>query len=304
MKVGVNLLNFGPGVTPESLSRWATTAEELGYHSIMISDHIAVTPGVAQNYPEPFYDPFATLSWLAGQTKRIKLGTTVIVLPYRSPMQVARVGANLDQLSRGRFIFGVGVGAIQSEFDTLGIPFNRRGAMTNDYLAAIKTLWTSDMAAYEGTFVSFADIAGMKTAQSPHPPIWIGGRSDAAIKRAIRFGDAWHPNRFTLEWLKTEGLAKIEELAKAEGLPVPALCPRIRMNIQDKSYIADDRLPGQGTIEQMRADLAELKALGAEHVLLDWYSGDLEATKDHDAGLRILSTLAEDVIDLPGETLR
>jgi hypothetical protein len=76
------------------------------------------------------------------------------------------------------------------------------------------------------------------------------------------------------------------------------------MNIQDKSYIGDDRLPGQGTIEQMRADLAELKALGAEHVLLDWYSGDLEATKDHDAGLRILSTLAEDVIDLPGETLR
>ncbi len=261
MKVGVNLLNFGPGVTPESLSRWATTAEELGYHSIMISDHIAVTPGVAQNYPEPFYDPFATLSWLAGQTKRIKLGTTVIVLPYRGPMQVARLGANLDQLSGGRFIFGVGVGAIQSEFDTLGIPFNKRGAMTNDYLAAIKTLWTSDMAAYEGTFVSFADVAGMKPAQSPHPPIWIGGRSDAAIRRAIRFGDAWHPNRFTLKWLKTEGLAKIEELAKAEDLPVPALCPRIRMNIQGTPYTGDDRLPGQGTIEQMRSDPSSLEQI-------------------------------------------
>jgi probable F420-dependent oxidoreductase len=304
MQVGVNLLNFGPGVTPASLSRWAETAEELGYHSIMISDHITITPGVAQNYPEPFYDPFTTLSWLAGQTKRIKLGTTVIVLPYRSPMQVARLGANLDQLSGGRFIFGVGVGAIQSEFDTLGIPFNKRGAMTNDYLAAIKTLWTSDMAAYEGTFVSFADVAGMKPAQSPHPPIWIGGRSDAAIRRAIKFGDAWHPNRFTLEWLKSEGIPKVEELAKAEGLPVPALCPRIRMNIQETTYTGDARLPGQGTIEQMRNDLKELEAMGAEHVLLDWYSGDLEATKDHKSGLGILKTLADEVIDLPGEILR
>ena len=304
MQVGVNLLNFGPGVTPESLSRWAITAEELGYHSIMISDHIAITPGVAQNYPEPFYDPFSTLSWLAGQTKRIKLGTTVIVLPYRSPMQVARLGANLDQLSGGRFIFGVGVGAIQSEFDTLGIPFNKRGAMTNDYLTAIKTLWTSDMAAYEGSFVSFADVAGMNPVQSPHPPIWIGGRSDAAIRRAIKFGDAWHPNRFTLDWLKIEGILKVEELAKTEGFPVPALCPRIRMNIQDTSFTGDDRLPGQGTIEQMRDDLKELEALGAEHVLLDWYSGDLEATKDHESGLRILSTLAEDVIDLARQTLR
>ena len=304
MQVGVNLLNFGPGVTPASLSRWAVTAEELGYHSIMISDHIAITPGVAQNYPEPFYDPFTTLSWLAGQTKRIKLGTTVIVLPYRSPIQVARLGANLDQLSGGRFIFGVGVGAIQNEFDTLGIPFNKRGAMTNDYLAAIKTLWTSDMAAYKGTFISFADVAGMKPAQSPHPPIWIGGRSDAAIRRAIKFGDAWHPNRFTLDWLNFEGRPKVEELAKAEGLPVPALCPRIRMNIQDSPYTGDGRLPGQGTIEQMHTDLKELEAMGAEHVLLDWYSGDLEATKDHESGLGILKTLAEEVIDLPGETLR
>lgn len=304
MQVGVNILNFGPGVTPSSLLRWATTAEELGYHSIMLSDHIAVTSAVAQSYPEPFYDPFATLSWLAGQTKRIKLGTTVIVLPYRSPLLTARLGANLDRLSDGRFIFGVGVGASQSEFDALGIPFTKRGAMTNDYLAAIKTLWTGDVAAYEGTFVSFADVAGMKPVQSPHPPIWIGGRSDAAIRRAIRLGDAWHPNRFTLDWLKVEGLPKVEEMAKAEGLPVPALCPRIRMNIQDTPYMSDDRLPGQGTIEQMRDDLAELEAMGAEHVLLDWYSGDLEATKDHESGLRILSTLATDVLDLPGETLR
>jgi len=144
----------------------------------------------------------------------------------------------------------------------------------------------------------------MKPTQSPHPPIWIGGRSDAAIKRAIKFGDAWHPNRFTLEWLKSEGIPKVEELAKAEGLPVPALCPRIRMNIQDSIITGDDRLPGQGTIEQMRDDLKELEAMGAEHVLLDWYSGDLEATKDHESGLGILKTLAEEVIDLQDETLR
>ena len=304
MQVGVNILNFGPGVTPASLLQWATTAEELGYHSIMISDHIAITPTVAQSYPEPFYDPFATLSWLAGQTKHIKIGTTVIVLPYRSPLLVARLGANLDQLSNGRFIFGVGVGGSESEFDALGVPFHKRGAITNDYLSAIKTLWTNEVAAHEGPYVSFADVAGMKPAQSPHPPIWIGGRSDAAIKRAIKLGDAWHPNRFTIDWMKSEGIPRVQEMANAEGLPIPALCPRIRMNIQETPYQDDDRLPGQGTIDQMRGDLAALEAMGAEHVLLDWYSGDLEATKDHGAGLWVISTLAEEVLDLPGETLR
>ncbi len=129
MRVGVNILNFGPGANPEALRDWAQLAEGLNYHSVMMSDHIAITPSVRERYPEPFYDPFATLAWLAGQTARVQLGTTVTVLPYRHPVLTARLVANIDHLSRGRFILGVGVGNPVDEFTALGQPRERRGAV-------------------------------------------------------------------------------------------------------------------------------------------------------------------------------
>src|SRR5262249_20044613 len=104
MRLGVNILNFGPGANPNGLERWARIAEALGYDFAMISDHIAITPDITPQYPAPFYDPFVTLAWLAGLTKRIELGTTVTILPYRHPLQTARMAANIDQLSGGRFI--------------------------------------------------------------------------------------------------------------------------------------------------------------------------------------------------------
>ena len=232
MKVGVNLLNFGPGVSPESLSRWTEIAETLGYHLVMISDHVAVTPDVEGRYPAPLYDPFTTLSWLAAKTRRVALGTTVVIIPYRSPLLVARMGANLDQLSGGRFILGVGVGWAQQEFDALGVPFRSRGAMTDEYLEAIKVLWTNEIASYEGRFVSFADVrTAPLPVQSPHPPIWVGGSSDAALRRAVRLGDGWHPIRIRVDWLRDEGLRRLREIAEREERPVPALCPRIRLKI-------------------------------------------------------------------------
>src|SRR5882724_763315 len=158
MRIGVNLLNFGPGASPDSLADWTQLAETLGYHLVMISDHVAMTPDVVARYPAPYYDPFVTLGWLARATKRVELGTTVVILPYRHPLHTARLTANVDQLSGGRFIFGVGVGWAKQEFATLGVPFERRGAMSNDYLAAIKTAWTSDPASYNGPFVSFRDV--------------------------------------------------------------------------------------------------------------------------------------------------
>src|SRR5256886_16055209 len=127
-RIGVNLLNFGPGVSPDSLARWAQLAETLGYHFVMISDHVVMTPDVVARYPAPYYDPFVTLGWLARVTQRVELGTTVVILPYRHPLHTARLTANVDQLSGGRFIFGVGVGWAKQEFETLGVPFERRGA--------------------------------------------------------------------------------------------------------------------------------------------------------------------------------
>ena len=138
MKVGVNLINFGPSAGADVLRRWAGLVEALGYHSLMTSDHIAVTPDVGRRYPAPLFEPISTLGWLAGITKRIAIGTTVIILPYRSPLEVARAFANIDQLSGGRCILGVGVGWAREEFAALNVPFERRGAIADEYLAAMR----------------------------------------------------------------------------------------------------------------------------------------------------------------------
>src|SRR5205809_7507854 len=110
MRIGVNLLNFGPGVSPDSLARWAQLAETLGYHFVMISDHVAMTPEVVARYPAPYYDPFVMLGWLARVTQRVELGTTVVILPYRHPLHTSGLTDYVDQVSCCRFIFRSGVG--------------------------------------------------------------------------------------------------------------------------------------------------------------------------------------------------
>jgi probable F420-dependent oxidoreductase len=305
VRVGVNLLNFGPGVSPDALAGWTELAETLGYHFVMISDHVAMTPDVVARYPAPFYDPFVTLGWLARATRHVELGTTVVILPYRHPLLTARLAANVDRLSGGRFIFGVGVGWARQEFEALGLPFERRGAMSNDYLAAIKTAWTSDPASHAGPFVSFRDVrTGPRPVRSPHPPIWVGGASDAAMRRAVRLGDAWHPIRVRLPWLRETGLPRLRQIADKEGRPLPALCPRIRLRLTDAKLADDARIAGEGSLDQIRADLETLAELGARYVLLDTYTDDPDATRHHETAWRMLVTLAEQVLDLPHETLR
>jgi alkanesulfonate monooxygenase SsuD/methylene tetrahydromethanopterin reductase-like flavin-dependent oxidoreductase (luciferase family) len=158
------------------LRGWAQTVEGLGFDVLMMSDHVAVTPDVAEQYPAPFYEPFTTLSWLAGITQRIQLGTTVLLMPYRHPLLTARMAANLNDLSGGRFILGAGVGWARQEFAALGVPYERRGALTDEHIRAVRTAWEDS-----------------KDYRSGRIPIWIGGNSDAGIRRAVRLGDAWHP---------------------------------------------------------------------------------------------------------------
>jgi probable F420-dependent oxidoreductase len=305
MKFGVNLINFGPSAGPDSLARWAMLTESLGYHFLMTSDHIALTPDVQSRYPAPFYEPFTTLGWLAGLTQRVEIGSTVVILPYRNPLEVARMAANIDQLSGGRLLFGVGVGWSQQEFAALGVRFERRGALTDEYLAALKTLWTHDIASYQGRYLSFSEVhTAPRPARSPHPPIWVGGASDAAIRRAVRYGDAWHPNRIRPGWLQHTALPRLRQMAAAEGRAVPALCPRIRLRLLDKPLPDDQRLVGEGTLDQMRADLEALQELGARYVLLDTYHDDVEATRHPEVAWGMLTTMAEKVIDLPHEALR
>jgi len=279
VRLGVNVPNFGPGTNPDVLRRWALTVEGLGFDLLMVSDHIAVTPDVAEQYPAPFYEPFTTLSWLAGLTRGIRLGTTVLIVPYRHPLLIARMAANLNDLSGGRLVLGVGVGWAREEFGALGVPFRDRGRLTDEHLLAIRAAWQDDT-----------------DYRSGHIPLWIGGNSDAALRRAVRLGDAWHPLRFTPGWM-AEAAARLTACAADQGRPAPALMPRIALRLTEAPVTAPvsggDRLAGHGTIDQIMADLGQLRSLGADTVVLDPFNGDHRETTQPERAWRTLATVAE-----------
>jgi len=305
MKVGVNLINFGPGVTPGSLKSWAQLSESLGYHLLMTSDHIAITPDVQSRYPAPFFEPVSLLGWLAGVTDTMEIGTTVLIVPYRNPLEIARAFANVDQLSGGRFILGVGIGWAQEEFQGLRVPFRSRGAITNEYLEAIKLLWTQDVASYEGKFASFKNVhTAPRPVQTPHPPIWVGGPSEAALRRTVCYGDAWHPIRIRIDWFKESGIPRLREIADEEGKAMPELCPRIRLRITDSPMPDEQRVAGEGSLDQVHRDLAQLEELGCTYVVLDTYADDIDAIGNNEASWQMLSLMAEKVLDLDKRAVR
>jgi probable F420-dependent oxidoreductase len=271
----------------------------------MLSDHVAVTPDVARLYPAPFYEPFTGLAWLAGMTTRIELGTTVVIVPYRHPLLLARMAANLDQLSGGRLILGVGVGWAKAEFEALGVPFHQRGRLTDDYLRALQVLWTEDVASLDTPSVRFRDVhTSPRPLQRPHPPLWVGGQSPAAIRRAARYGDAWHPLNARLEWLAETGLPLLRRAADEAGRPVPAFAPRIRVRLTDTPLADTERTPGQGTLDQIRRDLDSLAGLGAEWLVFDTYHGQPAELTDHETPRRTLERIVEHALDLPHGTVR
>lgn len=305
MKVGVNLVNFGAAATPDTLAKWAEVVETLGFHHLMTSDHVTITPDVAQRFPAPFYEPLTTLGWLAGITKDISIGASVIILPYRSPLEVARAFANIDQLSGGRCILGVGVGWAREEYAALNVPFEKRGAIANEYLAAIRQLWTEEISSFDGEFIKFTDVhAAPMPVQSPHPPIWVGGGSDAAIRRAVRYGDAWHPFRATVDTLKNTSIPRLREIADSEERTIPAVCPRILLRITEDDLPDDQRVAGEGAIGQIHRDLAGLEELGCTDVLLDAYTDEGRAAEDPEYVWRMLTVMAEQILNLNDETVR
>ncbi|WP_329281651.1 TIGR03619 family F420-dependent LLM class oxidoreductase [Streptomyces sp. NBC_00691] len=271
MRCGVNVPNFGPGTDPGVLREWARTVEGLGFDLLMVSDHVAVTPDVAERYPEPFYEPFTTLSWFAGMTTRLRLGTTVLVLPYRHPRLVARMATNLHQLSGGRFVLGVGVGWSRQEFDALDVPFTARGRLTDEYLGTLRDTWRA----------SRETAAGDATGLGPLP-VWVGGNSEAGIRRAVRFGDAWHPLRMPMDRMS----------AVLAEHTLPGFAPRIALRLTAAPVTDPERPAGVGTIEQIVDDLDRLRLLGADTVVLDPYHGDPEETRRPHEAWRALATVA------------
>ena len=211
MKMGISIprLPDGPG-----LKQFVQRAEELGFESVLAGDHVVLPTGGTNQYPytadgsfarpaeEPFLETMTLLGYLAACTEEIKLGSTVIILPYRNPVVQAKMFASLDVLTNGRMICGVGVGWLEAEFETLGVPYAQRGPMTDEFLEIFKVLWTQPYPEFHGRFYNIEGIQFYpKPVQKPHIPIWVGGHTGRALRRTAKYGDCWHTTRQTPEFV-------------------------------------------------------------------------------------------------------
>jgi probable F420-dependent oxidoreductase len=182
-------------LTSQDYQRIARATEAFGYDAISVPEHFAVPTDFAEAIGSHFPDALTAMAFIAGATEKIRVNSSVIVLPCHEPIVFAKAVATLDVLSGGRVIITVGVGMARGEFTALGVPFERRGKMTDEYVEVLTTLWTASHPEFHGDFASFSDVLfEPKPVQQPHPPIWFGGSSMAALRRAARVGNGWAPS--------------------------------------------------------------------------------------------------------------
>ena len=300
MKYGFTLPARGPLANTESLSLIARRGEEMGYDALYAGDHILVPKDISSPYPYSeggeypggpsgeAMEQVTLLAYLAGQTSRIRLVTSVIIVPYRNPLLAAKSLATLDMLSGGRLVVGVGVGWMREEFEALDTPpFEERGAVTDEYIRAFKELWTSDDPHFEGKYVRFDNINFLpKPVQKPHPPIWVGGESRPALRRTAELADGWYPlgSNPTFPMRTPEqlaaGLGRLATYARSFGRD-PAEIETIYRTHQFElgdSPAGNDRLPFVGNAGQIAADIRQYQDLGVSSLVLDF----LRQTEDLD----------------------
>lgn len=223
MKFGLFGINMNVCSNPDAAARVAQAAEAAGFESVWTGEHVVLPDPQAPPSPlpplYPLLDPAVALAFIAAHTKKVKLGTGIIILPQRNPLVLAKELASVDVVSGGRLIFGLGIGYLKAEFDALGAPFDQKGPRSIDYVQAMKTLWTQEKPAYKGNFVSFSDIqARPQPVQKPHPPIVIGGHTKEAFRRAVQYGNGWYG--FALDLAATEKcLAGLQEAARQVNRP-------------------------------------------------------------------------------------
>jgi probable F420-dependent oxidoreductase len=219
MKFGVCLPNYGPAASAAAIGQIAQAAEAAGYASVWATDHILVPEKHGQPYGQVI-EAFITLGYLAGVTQNLTLATSILVLPQRDPLLVARQAAAIDQLSGGRVILGVGVGWIEEEFRFLRTDFRQRGHIINEWIQVLRTLWSEARPTFQGNWIDFENtVFEPKPVQSNGPPIYIGGESDAAIRRAAMLGDGWHPGSLESAALASS-VAKLREWAGGRSVVV------------------------------------------------------------------------------------
>jgi probable F420-dependent oxidoreductase len=231
MRIGYSLLNNWGIADVHALVGLAEGAEALGFDSVWVHDHVFNVAHVFDRIGDrPYYEPLTLLSFVAARTTRVRLGTSVLVLPYHNPVRLAKTAATLDVLSDGRLILGVGVGAVENEMEAMGTPFKQRGAFTDEAIAAMRTLWAEDDPRFLGTYSRFS---GMKFSPKPKQtpiPLVIGGVSGAAIRRAARLGDGWQPLGLSPEALR-QGMATLREELRVCGRDAAQVPVSIAMSI-------------------------------------------------------------------------
>jgi probable F420-dependent oxidoreductase len=295
MRYGFYLPTRGRTATPEDLETLVRRGEALGFASVMIADHIVFPSVVTSKYPYTVSGVFpgqgdaleqlALMAFIAGKTQRLRLVTSVMILPYRNPVATAKTLATIDVLSRGRVTVGVGVGWLREEFQALGAAdFDRRGAVSDEYLRIFKALWTESPVSFAGEFYRFDDVRCLpEPVQKPHPPIWIGGHSKAALRRVARLGDGWHPVGanpavpLTPADLRRD-LDELYRLTEAEGRDPSALTISYKAPLYDASdpvAAGADRRPFFGSPDQIAEDIATYERLGVSELIFDFRSETL-----------------------------
>jgi probable F420-dependent oxidoreductase len=314
VEFGIHIGTRGCLATRENMMKLAADAEANGYAILGVNDHLILPAVAEQTYPYTAtglhpaaqsgecFDALATLAFLAGCTDRIKLLTSVIVVPHRPAVLTAKLFQTVDILSGGRLIAGVGAGWMKAEFDALGAPpFEERGAVTDEYIQAWKTLWTQDRPSMHGKYTQFDNVMfEPKPLSKPHPPIWVGGESNPSIRRAVRHADAWYPasnnNSFLMNTpgrLKN-GVERMHRAAEKIGRD-PASVDIAYIFFATPEWTPRELPDGgrqmfSGSSDDMLADAAALQSVGVNHLIVYLQRPTIEQTLD------VLQRFGEEVV--------
>jgi probable F420-dependent oxidoreductase len=280
MRIGVTVPNVHETLAERTtIEAVARMADALGFDSVWCNDHLAIPsapdgaetePGYVAAYGEQrsqhVYEPLIALAYLAGVTRRVLLGTSVYLLPLRHPVLAAKQAASLDQLSEGRLVLGVGVGWLAEEFAALGVPYRERGRRTDEAIAVLKALCAEDSPEFLP-----------KPVQRPHPSLWIGGRSEAALRRAARVGDAWHPSHLTAEELRARIPDLREECERAGRSPDDVMVTtRRKLVLGSAAGEAEPERLLKGDPGAIAETIAALEQIGVAHLVVE-VPGESEA---------------------------